>query len=280
MGLACCKTKNAEIKNAAEPDMIFRKYNSKFDKTFSKLEHDYNILEMFQFFEYITTLTQFFCRNNSQAPASSDKAFYDEITKYQFQTFIENKILRNFLVYSITGEDETTRNIFKDHMCELYSALLLKVKKLPEKRKVLTRLHVICIGLLYCKSTNEAKVNFLFNLFVGENSQFSPSPELEEFLFSLFMIPSYCVLSSRKKIGGLYSQIGEIDDDERFGILDAFENNDILRLRAIFMEKFFKGKGSLTRIEFEENFTKEDFGWIFSPSGIRENLEVHNDVRN
>jgi hypothetical protein len=169
-------------------------------------------------------------------------------------------------------------------MIELYSSLLLKLRKFRETNGLpgitsLKKMHLIAIGLLYCHADNRSKVHFLFNLFVNDNGQFCQSEDFDEFLFSLFMIPSYCMLSARKKIGNNYDEIGKIEDIERFLILDAFETVDIVRLRDLFKTEFFKGNNFLNRQQFEGNFSSGDFGWIFSSKGIRANLEIHNDVK-
>jgi len=62
-------------------------------------------------------------------------------------------------------------------------------------------------------------------------------------------------------------------------LLDAFEVNDILRLRQVFLDDFFKGKEQLNRNEFNAKFGQNQFEWIFIPEGIRFMLEKNNDVK-
>ena len=312
MGQACTKkSHSAPIQDELEPEIHFKTYKSTFDGHYTKVEGEFNILQYFQLFEYLTILTNLeihhlnapvvipkietstlLANNADSAPGLvvPEKAFLAELTKADFQVFLENKVMKNFVVFAQVMKDETNANIFKEFMVELFDALILcyvdlykkknpGVKVLKGQIKSLKKLVIISIGLLFCKSSNRSKVNFFFNLFLNENGRFEKSQDLEDFLFFLFIIPSTCSLRVVKKLGDRYEKITKIDDESYLKLLDAFEIKDILRLKDIFIKNFFLGGKTLTKTEFEFKFVNEDFGWIFSTNGIRENLEKSNDIK-
>jgi len=95
------------------------------------------------------------------------------------------------------------------------------------------------------------------------------------------MTPSFCsLLAIYKTRQNFEGDFDALDEDTFKGILDAYEVKDALRLRDIFIKDFFfNGKTSLDKNDFEKKFKEGDFGWIFSPEGIRWSLEVNNDVK-
>ena len=136
------------------------------------------------------------------------------------------------------------------------------------------------LALLLCNSSNNYKVDLFYSLFVNDQKEFALCEDLEEFIYYLFITPSTCSFRALKRIAENFpDSLNAISAEEFANKTDAFEIEDINRLKEIFMKDFFKGKSSLTKIEFEEKFIKEDFGWIFSPCGIRCFLEKNNDVK-
>ena len=60
-------------------------------------------------------------------------------------------------------------------------------------------------------------------------------------------------------------------------IVNAFEMKDIERLVSLLIDIIFPDNVYLSIEGFYEGFKTKDFGWIFSPSGIRLYLEENND---
>jgi hypothetical protein len=231
---------------------------------------------------------------SSQDNDNTTKNYLQNITKPDFQVFIENKVMKNFLVSSLI-EKETDSDIFKAFMLEIYDSLVLcsidafkrknpgvKVKK--GQIKSIKKLDIIAVGILLACATNRSKIDFLYNLFSQEEGYFKHSEDLEDFLYFLFIIPSTCGFRSIKNLGEKFpEQMDSLSNEEFYKKLDAFEIEDIHRLKGIFITDFFKGSNRLSKNEFESRFVtatgEENFGWIFSSSGIRFMLEKNNDVK-
>lgn len=285
MGQHCTKAPIQSEPYQEQPDITFKDNKSSYDHFYTLIENRYNFLKHFQLHEYLTLLANINKDPNSILPNPSQ-----DIKKFDFQTFIENKIMKNFLIITLL-ENTTTSAIFKDYMLELYDSVLMAninlFKKLNPSIKLkkgeinsIKKIHVICFGMLYCISRNDQKINFLFNLFSDEKENFVKSKELDEFIYYLFIIPSTSSFRALKKVSDRYtSELDKIEDSDFLKIVDAFEIDDIFRLKKIFLDGFFKEKEFLTKTEFERNFIEGDFGWIFNAKGIREFLEKHNDVK-
>jgi hypothetical protein len=269
-----------------EVPLQFKSYTSSFDRFYVKLEDDYNLLKFFQLYEFILLLTNL----RIEGQVETDKAYLHELDKARFSVFVDNKILKNHLIYEFTAENEERSNIFKDYMLELFDSLikcsvdLYKTKNPGKKVKkgqisTVKKLTLISLGLLYCYSNNKSKVNFLFNLFLSEDGNFVLNEDLEDFLFFLFIIPASCSLWVIKNLGDKYEKIGPISESDFENTRNNFEVKDVLRLRGIFIRDFFKGETRLTREAFDKRFeiADGDFGWIFNTNGIRRFLEVNND---
>lgn len=289
MGNNCCKKQGAVLKEEEpERDIEFRSHSSNIDKHYSKIEKDYNFLKFLQLYEFLLLLTNF--KDELQSNDHQDKSYLEEFDKLKFTVFLENKILKNHLLFEYVAEDERRANIFKDYMQDLFDAMIrayidLYKKKHPEQKikkgqiSTLKRLYLIPIGLLYCQSNNRAKVGFFYNLFADETGLFTKSELLEDFLYFLFIIPSTTSLRALKALSDRYDNLEKINEEDYIKIIDQCEVKDILRLKDIFLNDFFKDKNSLTKREFEDRFVSEDFGWIFNPNGIRLFLEKNNDIQ-
>ena len=64
----------------------------------------------------------------------------------------------------------------------------------------------------------------------------------EDFLLGLFLIPAYCMLFSRNKLGSLYNSIGELQEEKMKKILDSCELKDSVNLTNITLGKIFGPK--------------------------------------
>jgi hypothetical protein len=283
----CLKKPTNEIHEEQEVPVVFKESSSSFDKYYKKIENEYNFLKFFQFYEFLLLLGNL----KTDSPQNvTEKAYLQELDKGRYCLFVDNKILKNYLIYAQTMENETNTAIFRDYLIELYDTMLkasidlYKKKNNLEKVKkgtivTLKKLYIMAVGLLYCAANNRTKMNFFLNLFLNDKGEFELNEHTHDFLFFLFIVPSTSSLRAVKNIGEKYDNFGKIPDEEFLKIYDNFEVADILRLKEIFVKDFFKGKITLSKAEFEKKFIDEDFGWIFTPSGIRGYLEKHNDKK-
>lgn len=289
MGGMCSKYNEQPHAVEEEPDIKFKKYSSSLEGYYEGVEGKYNFLKYFQLCEYLLLLTNM--RVEKENP-SETRDYFQEVSRQDFLIFIENKIMKNFLVYTMLNEKEKNADIFKDFMVDLFDSEVGAaidsfrhknpgVKVYKGQISSVKKLNVISIGLLYCCAKNSSKMNFFYNLFVNETGNFVNSDQLEDFLYFHFIIPATCAFRAIKKLGERYPEdFTHLSNEEYFKKNDAFEIKDIYRLKDIFIRDFFKGKERLSKSEFTANFTQEDgFGWIFSPSGIRAMLEKNNDVK-
>lgn len=301
----CSKTKKTPLMPMDAPaeekevELNFVTYKSSMDEFYKKIEDNYNFLKYFQLYEFLLILSHLKVEGKKvdqseiqiEAPQmQNNHNYFQEINKMEFLVFIENKIMKNYLVISLMNENEENSAIFKDFISEVFDAFIFATIDLFKKKnpgvkvkkgsiKSIKKLFIFVIPLLYCMCSNFGKVDLFFNLFANEG-RFSKTEELKDFLFYLFIFPSTCGFRAIKQLGEKYpNKFDQISNEEYFKKSDAFEVSDIERLVDIFLESFFTSRDFLTKAEFESNFRNEDFGWIFNSCGIRSMLERHNDVK-
>jgi hypothetical protein len=277
-----------------ENDVEFKKYSSTLDKFFVTIEESYMILRYFQMFDILLLFTKA-KPQSSQLELSADnqvaKPYLEELEKVDFMLFLEHKVIKNYLVVSILNDNEEIATIFKEFMSELYDSLLLaridnhkkknpgvKVKK--GSIKSIKKLYLYPIAVLFSSSTNRNKIEFLFSLLSDEKRNFPKSQDLIDFIFFLFMVGATCSFRAIRNTADKFpTKLNSISKEEYLAKSDAFEVDDIIRLRDIFITDFFKSQEYVTRDQFDHKFKNEEFGWIFSTSGIRFHLEKHNDIK-
>jgi len=286
-----------EEKDEPEVDIKFKKYQSSLDYLFKTIEENYMLLRYFQMFDVLMLITH----SKASHPLTTDistedakviiKPYLEELDKADFVSIIENKIIKNNLVISILNDDEDVAKIFKEYMLELYDSLLMaridnhkrkfpgvKVKK--GSIKTIKKLYVYPIPFLFTSSTNKSKIEFIFNLLCNSNRLLVKNQEFNDFIFFLFMVAATCNLRAIKNTSSKFpTKLSSISSEEYVEKTDAFEVNDIIRLRDLFVEGFFKDKDILGKKDYDQKFLNDEFSWIFSPNGIRANLELHNDVK-
>jgi hypothetical protein len=311
MGVICDKCLNRkQLKEEKEQDkleLIFPKLKSSMDEIFKKVESMYNPLEYFQLYSFILLLNNIKANEVSSNSIVSDVNHYQEngigvnpnpsniiierehlheITKEDYLLFIQNKVLKHFLVSTLINDIPDYNQVFQDYSTELYGSWIgargdFEKRKNPEakikKPKSLKKLQIYPYALLFCNSNAEAKMEFLFSLFVNDKKQFTLCEELREFLYYLFITPSTCSFRSIKRISEKFpTKFDMMSSEEYLKKLDAFEVDDIVRLKDIFIKDFFEDKLSLTRKQYDDKIILGSFSWIFSASGIRLNLEKNN----
>ena len=222
MGILCCKKNQQQPSQLieTEKEIIIPSFSSSNGKEFSKLETTCNLLREINFLDYAMSLVNFSVEtatlpdDYSKRPDTYEKS-NPELSKPMssdlVQSFIENKIIKHPNVYSM-GENETLISIFKDNMLQIVKSLCLKLqqkdkeKGLEKKEDRVTKLHLLGIGLLYCSGSNVSKIKVIYDIF-KEGETLVASDLLADFLLSVFLIPSYCILSSRNKLK--YKELGD-----------------------------------------------------------------------
>ena len=288
MGINCCKETQKEDPNVlakGEQEIDFADYTSSNDKLVQKVEKNFNLLTHLQLYYYLNHLDTFSIEtatlkmdpNKFKTEFSSKGEFEKLITVDEFQSFLENRILKEKELYTMAGEDESLSSTFKDILLGVYNDLSMKVGQYRgENKPTLKKIHLIPMALLFCISTNIAKVKLFFDLF-AEEGKLKQSKELDEFVISLFITASFCMVSSRIKLGKRNQKIGPVETDEAKKAVQCSELKDNQEVLKVFKETFFK-KNELTFDEVKALFEnkKEGFGWMFNSKGVRHMLEKHN----
>ena len=306
MGSLCCSKKNQEILSATtaeiekEKEIEIKQYTSVQDKDFQKIEHQYNYLRRIIFTEYMYSLVNFSLENavlpDDYAKSTTKYNYKNDFYKSEFpieffQSFLDNKILKHPKVYSKAGNQEDGTNIFKETFTFVHQSLSQKLlqnhnknnKNLEENenvKNIFKKSYAINFGLLYCSGLNIVKIKTFYNLFSNENEMLFKSDELSDFLLSLFLIPSYCMLFARGKVGNKIPGLGEFTKATAKEYIDFSELKDCENLVNITNERIFGENDTISYGVFKGKFVDEDnsknISYIFSPKGIRFMLKENN----
>lgn len=293
----CIKSKKKNYVRSTETDeekeIALYSYKSKPDKEYQKLETKFNLLRDIDFQDYIYSLVQFDMSNAtlkddySKANATynyKDSFFKEPLSVDFFQSFLENKIIKHPELYIKTGNDEHLRAIFEDMLLYIYKSLQSKLVQIDKEKGVtdntesrLKKGHCLIFGLLFCSGANIAKIHFIFDLFKQDNI-LKESEELKEFLLSMYLTSSYCVLFSRNKLGINNSDIPVLEKEVMIDYLKTSEAKDSVNLVTVTINKLFSKTNELTYEAFVSMFNhqKESMGWLISTKGIRSALEDNN----
>ena len=162
---------------------------------------------------------------------------------------------------------------------EIYKALELKLKQHynNESAVIIRKRNLLPIGILFCASNNIEKIKFIFDIFKNENEEICKSEDFDDFLLSLFLTGSYCLISARNKIGNSFNEIEKLPKEELLKLVNYAELKDCENLVNMFKNNFFV-KEAYTWEDFKGKFEdlENGFGWIFSSKGIRRKLEENN----
>ena len=298
MGKLCSKQKQTVSSNIeTEKEVTMLSYKSNADKYYELQENKYNYLKKINFEDYLYALVHFSNENatleedynKSNIDFSMSQPFFCELFSTDiFQSFIENKILKHQSVYADAGNNEKVTTIFKEQLLALHNALGLKLAQdakakgdeSADKNSITKKCDAIPYGLLYCVGANFVKIKAMFNIF-SENQQLKPSEKLNEFLLSLFLIPSYCAASARNKLAK-YDEVGSIEKDQLKQLLDSSELKDCQNLVDVTNKILFgnDGSGVLNYEQFKAKFESSDkdtsLSFLLLPSGVRYMLEKNN----
>ena len=235
-----------------------------------------NLLEEFTL-ETSTLVTDEPMRTNFN---SNDLFLTKEMTSEEFQSFIENKIFNLEEIYEMLSNNKEIATIFKQICIEIYKALEEKIKcnKIENKKTgLIDKRNLLAIGILFCSCENIEKIKLFFDIFKNDKEEFCKSDNLDDFLLTLFLISSYCLLSVRINLNNVELGIEKVSKDDLIKLVKIYELENCRNLVAKFNDRFFGQEGCKW-----ENFRKkfEDiengFGWVISSKGIRRKLEENN----
>ena len=295
MGQLCCKKNivlSEDINAISQPEIKIPTYTSSYDKEYVKLEKDYNLIKNINFMDFMFMLTQFSMDNAtinddySKAPKEytrNDPFFTENLSMDYFQTFIENKIFKHPANYTISGNNEILSSICKDVLLEIYKSLLQKINQAYEKLgneqiSDLKKYHIIALGFLFCGGLNFKKIKTIFDIF-KESNELKKNKEFEDFLASLCLISSYCLIFARNANSKKHQEIPSIEKAELQKMIGVSELKDTLNLVNVIQTKLFgeDGSKSLSENDFTDLFRSEDgIPFILSTKGIRKQLEINN----
>jgi hypothetical protein len=285
----CCGSKGGEAFNALAPDekeIDFKYYKSTNDKYVLKLETNQNVFTFITLIEFINMLENFspetatlpFEQPLKSKFSSKDEFLYKNMSIDEFQSFIENKIMKSKDVYEIIGKEQDLKEISLDGMREVYNSLLKKLNqhyKENDPNRILRR-NILGMGILYCLSSNIGKIKILFDIF-SIDDKFTKNEELDDFLLTLFILSSYAIIAARTKVAKSSNKFKPLSNNELKEAIGTSELGDCEKLLQVFNQSFFD-KEQFTYDEFKDKFNDQNngFGWIFIPQGIRLMLEKHN----
>ena len=222
----CCGSKGGEAFNALAPDekeIDFKYYKSINDKYVLKLETNQNVFTFITLIEFINMLENFspetatlpFEEPLKSKFSSKDEFLYKNMSIDEFQSFIENKIMKSKDVYEIIGKEQDLKEISLDGMREVYNSLVKKLNqhyKENNPNRILRR-NILGMGILYCLSSNIGKIKILFDIFSSDD-KFTKSEELDDFLLTLFILSSYAIIAARIKVAKSSNKFKPLSNDE------------------------------------------------------------------
>ena len=287
MGCNFCRKKGYERINYLAPDekeIVLKDYSSENDALLNCLESTNNYFTQVQLVDFVNLLEQFSLETSgiiTDEPmhsnfSSSDEFLSKSLTLEEFQSFIENKIL---ILDDLSDSLEKDKIIiFKKFCDEMYKALESKLKEYYKKEDsfdIIKRRNMLAFGILFCLCENIEKIKLFFDIFKKEEkNEFFKSDELNDFLMTLFLISSYCLITSRNNISNEEKGIKKLEEGEFLNLMKTAEIKNCENLVIIFNKSFFK-KESYNWNDFKKQFEDVDngFGWVISSKGIRRKLE-------
>ena len=293
----CCKRYSEDTSSVFAPgeqEIYFKQYESRSDPYFTLVEGKYNLLINVQLLEYINLLESFSLQTATlhhdgkyRSNFSSKDEFLSTIVhQEEFQSFIENKLLKIPDILEMFGEDQEYISIFTECFIKIFYALNVRLNSYykTNKENKITKRSLIGFGLLFCRGQNISKVKLFFDLFKDENENFVKSDNLNDYLMTIFFISSYCLLDVRSKINMPLKNLPKIENNLAYNLLNGngLAQKDCENLLKYFNENFFD-KESFSWEEFKTKFDynqNNSFSWIFTTKGIRSKLENKNLFKN
>ena len=285
-----CRKKGYQKVNYLAPDekeIDFKDYSSENDQPLILIESKQNFFNFVQLVEYVNLLDQFTIESSTVRSestfrtkfSSKDEFLTKEISLEEFQSFIENKMFKLDELYELSGNNEKSASLFKQIFIEIYKALELKLRQHYNNDSpiIVKKRNLIPIGILFCSCNNVEKIKLMFDLFKNDNNEITKSEDLDDYMISLFLTGSYCLISARNKIGNSFPDIEKLSKENLMKLINVAELKDCQNLLTVFNNTFFV-KESYNWEDFKGKFEdlENGFGWIFSSKGIRRKLEENN----
>ena len=291
MGCNYCKKKGYQKINYLAPlekEISIKDYYSENDKHLEIIETKFNFFRYVQLVEYVNLLEEFSFETSTLVTDEPLKTIFNyndlfltqEMTSEEFQSFIENKIFNLEEIYEMLSNNKEIATIFKQICIEIYKALEEKIKcnKIENKKTgLIDKRNLLAIGILFCSCENIEKIKLLFDIFKNNKEEFCKSYNLDDFLLTLFLISSYCLISVRINIINDELGIEKVSKDDLIKLVKIYGLENCQSLVAKFNDKFFDQecyKWENFRKKFED--IENEFGCVISSKGIRRKLEENN----
>ena len=178
MGIeVCCNKRRStdsvhSLASSNEREISVQKFHSTNDSFFNDIETKYNILTYVQLIEYINLLENYTLDTATipfdgemKTNFSSKDSFLNYIMSVdEFQSFIENKLLKITEIYELSGKNELMVSTFKAAFREIYNSLELKLNQhYGEKTNDrISKKSLIPLGVLFSISNVVGKIKLIF----------------------------------------------------------------------------------------------------------------------
>lgn len=288
MGCNFCRKQGYQRINYLAPEekeIVLKDYSSPNDELLNILESAYNYFTQVQLVDFINLLEQFSLETSgviTDEPmhsnfSSKDDFLFKILSFEEFQSFIENKILILEDISNSIKKDDII--IFKQFCNQMYQSLETKLREHYNSEnsvKLIKKRNILAFGILFCDCENIEKIKLFFDIFKDdEKNEFYKSDELNDFLITLFLISSFCLITSRNNIVNEQKGIKKLTEAE---LLNLSETSDLQNCEYL-VERFnytFFTKERYNWDEFKKQFVDIDygFGWVLSSKGIRRKLEL------
>ena len=288
MGCNFCRKQGYQRINYLAPEekeIVLKDYSSPNDELLNILESTYNYFTQVQLVDFINLLEQFSLETSgviTDEPmhsnfSSKDDFLFKILSFEEFQSFIENKILILEDISNSIKKDDII--IFKQFCNQMYQSLETKLREHYNSEnsvKLIKKRNILAFGILFCDCENIEKIKLFFDIFKDdEKNEFYKSNELNDFLITLFLISSFCLITSRNNIVNEQKGIKKLTEAE---LLNLSETSDLQNCEYL-VERFnytFFTKERYNWDDFKKQFVDIDygFGWVLSSKGIRRKLEL------
>ena len=288
MGYYFCRKKelNTRVNYLApeENEIVLKDYSSSNDTLLEIIESKQNFFTKIQLVDFVNLLEQFDVETSGvitdepmHSNFSSDDEFLDKsMTIKEFIIFIESNILTLDDLSNSIKKDGVI--FFKRFCIEMYKSLESKIKEHYNNKidfNIIRRRNILAFGILFCDCENIEKIKLFFDIFKDEeNKEFSKNDLLNDFLITLFLLGSYCIINTRNNLFDEKKEIKKLEKGELLNFYKIYQLNCCQKLVETFNETFFT-KENYNWQEFKKHFEDIDngFGWILSSKGIRRKLE-------
>ena len=296
MGCRFCRHKEELITKInylapEENEIVLKDYSSPNDALLDIIESKQNFFTKIQLVDFVNLLEQFdieTCGVITDEPMhtnfSSEDEFLDKSMELkEFIIFIETNILT---LDDLSNAIKVNGVIFFKRFCiEMYKSLESKLKEHKNSNinvSLIKRRNILAFGILFCDCENIEKIKLFFDIFKdNEKKEFIKNELINDFLITLFLLGSYCIINTRNNLFDEKKEIKKLEKDELLSLYKIYELNNCQKLVELFNEIFFK-KENYNWQDFKNQFEDIDngFGWILSSKGIRRKLEENEKVIN